>query len=67
MLNHAFDGTLISKVYNFVIIQGKTNVILIGDSLGDPSMAENLKDSLDSVIKIGFLNHNVSLNFKFES
>ena len=33
--------------------------MLIGDSLGDPKMVGGLK-RVDHVIKIGFLNHDVS-------
>ena len=34
--------------------------MLIGDSLGDPKMVGGLK-RVDHVIKIGFLNHDVSI------
>ena len=39
--------------------QGRHNLVLIGDSLGDPKMVGGLK-RVDHVIKIGFLNHDVS-------
>eukprot|EP01041_Mallomonas_annulata_P004008 gene4008-7985_t len=34
----------------------RKNLLLIGDSLGDPHMAEGLPHSEDSIIRIGFLN-----------
>ena len=42
--------------------QGRHNIILIGESLGDPDMLNGLKPH-ENVIKIGFLNHNVSVNY----
>ena len=32
----------------------------MGDSLGDPAMADGV-ENINSIIKIGFLNHDVSL------
>lgn len=37
-----------------------SNVILLGDSLGDPAMADGM-ENINSIIKIGFLNHDVRL------
>ncbi|XP_008070118.1 7-methylguanosine phosphate-specific 5'-nucleotidase isoform X1 [Carlito syrichta] len=39
----------------FQQLQGKTNVILLGDSLGDLTMAEGVPE-MQSILKIGFLN-----------
>ncbi len=41
-----------------ILLQGRCNVVLIGESLGDPDMLKGL-EAVDNVIKIGFLNHNV--------
>lgn len=38
-------------------LSGRSNVILLGDSIGDASMADGV--SHDTVLKIGFLNDNV--------
>ena len=38
----------------------RKNVILLGDSIGDPSMSEGISHDND-VLKIGFLNSNVGL------
>ena len=43
-------------------LQGRSNVVLLGDSVTDVKMLSGL-DRVDHVIKIGFLNHNVSLHF----
>ena len=40
-------------------LQGRSNVILAGDSQGDPKMADGLPHT-HHVLKIGFLNHDVS-------
>ena len=40
-------------------------MIVIGDSLGDPKMADNLSEPPESIIRIGFLNHSVSLYASF--
>ncbi|XP_021575205.1 7-methylguanosine phosphate-specific 5'-nucleotidase isoform X3 [Carlito syrichta] len=42
----------------FQQLQGKTNVILLGDSLGDLTMAEGVPE-MQSILKIGFLNDKV--------
>ncbi len=41
-------------------MQERTNVILLGDSLGDPQMAHGMEKRPQHIIKIGFLNHDVS-------
>ena len=43
----------------FLIFQGRHNVLLLGDSLSDTRMTAGL-ERVDHVIKIGFLNHDVS-------
>ena len=40
-------------------VQGRSNIILAGDSQGDPKMADSLPHT-HHVLKIGFLNHDVS-------
>ena len=47
-------------MYRLFCVQDRKNVILIGDSLGDPKMTGGLPH-LDCVIKIGFLNAKVRL------
>jgi len=42
------------------VVKGRSSVVLIGESLGDPDMLKGLPEARD-VIKIGFLSHNVSL------
>ncbi len=42
-----------------LIIQGRYNVVLLGDALSDTKMTAGL-ERVDHVIKIGFLNSNVS-------
>lgn len=41
-------------------LEGRSNVILLGDSIGDAGMADGVCH--DTVLKIGFLNSNVSTN-----
>ena len=42
------------------MVKDRQSVVLIGESLGDPDMLKGLPEARD-VIKVGFLNHNVSL------
>lgn len=42
----------------FNVIQSRNNVILLGDSPGDLTMADGLKNP-GQIIKIGFLNSNI--------
>lgn len=46
---HALEGT-----DYFKLISQRNNVILLGDSIGDASMADGLPDT-NAVLKIGFL------------
>lgn len=48
----------------FQILQGRANVILMGDLTGDSNMANDVKD-IETILKIGFLYDNVSLSFTF--
>nr|ACO14629.1 Cytosolic 5-nucleotidase III-like protein A [Caligus clemensi] len=43
------------------VIRGRKNILLFGDSLGDLTMSEGIPQNLDesTIIKIGFLNHDV--------
>lgn len=43
----------------YPVIADRTNVIVIGDSIGDAGMAEGLSNS-DAILKIGFLYDHVS-------
>ena len=40
--------------------RGRANLILLGDSMGDPKMSVGVEDGLANVIKLGFLNVNVN-------
>ena len=48
------------SIFHFVLLQCRTNVLLIGDSMGDPKMINGLQ-TVDNVIRIGFLNAKVIL------
>lgn len=65
----AFKGELI-HIYNkkegallntghFQELRTQTNVLLLGDSLGDLNMADGVQD-MENILKIGFLNDKVS-------
>lgn len=43
----------------FQQFQGKTNILLLGDSMGDLTMADGVPD-VENILKIGFLNDKVS-------
>jgi len=60
-LLHTFNKHLISKLNHvyFESITKRTNAIVLGDTLGDPHMADGI-EHLTSVFKIGFLNGDVS-------
>lgn len=42
----------------FQKLQGRTNILLLGDSMGDLTMAEGAPD-VQNILKIGFLNDKV--------
>lgn len=44
----------------FTVWQGRTNVILMGDTLGDAAMADGV-ESTETILRIGFLYEHVSL------
>merc|ERR1739844_551974 len=46
------DIELVNKIHQ------RGNVLLMGDSLGDPCMADGIENP-SAVLKIGFLNHNI--------
>lgn len=43
----------------FRILQGRVNVVLMGDTIGDSNMADNVEDT-ECILKIGFLYDHVS-------
>lgn len=43
----------------FRILQGRTNVVLMGDTTGDALMADNV-DNIETILRIGFLYDHVS-------
>lgn len=56
------DETSIRDYPVFKIIKNRRNVLLLGDSLGDPAMIEGF--DYDNLLKIGFLNENVEENLE---
>ncbi|XP_014223977.1 7-methylguanosine phosphate-specific 5'-nucleotidase-like [Trichogramma pretiosum] len=54
------NGHAVDEEY-FEVLKNKTNVLLMGDSLGDADMAEGAKNA-DNILKIGFLYHHVEEN-----
>lgn len=50
----------------FRILQGRTNVILMGDTIGDATMADGVENT-ETILRIGFLYDHVSLNQLFVS
>lgn len=42
----------------FQQLQGKTNVLLLGDTMGDLTMADGVPE-VENILKIGFLNDKV--------
>lgn len=55
LIIHSFNKSevVLEDAEHFSIIKDRKNVVLIGDSLGDPHMVDGL--SHDTVIKVGFL------------
>lgn len=52
----------IQKTDYYDLIKERSNVILIGDSLGDAKMADGIAHA-DNVLKIGFIFEQVKLSF----
>ena len=44
----------------FQQLQGKTNILLLGDSMGDLTMADGVP-GVENILKIGFLNDKVGM------
>ncbi|XP_021095994.1 7-methylguanosine phosphate-specific 5'-nucleotidase isoform X1 [Heterocephalus glaber] len=57
-LIHIFNKNSSAAASYFQQLQGRTNVLLLGDSLGDLSMADGVP-GVQNVLKIGFLNDKV--------
>ncbi|CAG9792191.1 unnamed protein product [Diatraea saccharalis] len=55
------NETAIKNTEYYEMVKERTNVILMGDNIGDASMAEGM-EHCDVVIKIGFLSNNVEAN-----
>jgi len=67
-LIHTFNKNEMSIAHTkastwFESLEHRNNVILVGDSLGDAGMATGVSN-LDTIIKIGFLNHDVEKNLE---
>ncbi|XP_043266841.1 7-methylguanosine phosphate-specific 5'-nucleotidase isoform X1 [Venturia canescens] len=66
-----FKGTRLIHVFNknehsidhdyFKLLEGRRNIILMGDMTGDANMADGVKD-VDSILKIGFLYEHIEEN-----
>jgi cytosolic 5'-nucleotidase 3 len=41
---------------HFTVADGRRNVLLFGDSLGDIKMSQGYEDQIDNIIRVGFLN-----------
>ena len=52
------NASAIDEEY-FEVLMDRTNILLMGDSLGDTDMAEGAKN-VENLLKIGFLYHHVS-------
>ena len=51
---------VVCEVEGGYYLQHRPNVLLLGDSQGDPSMTDGINGvNSHSIIKIGFLNHDV--------
>lgn len=50
----------------FKLLEGRSNIILMGDMTGDATMADGIKD-VDSILKIGFLYEHVRNTFYFST
>lgn len=47
------------KTKSHLLIQGRHNVLLMGDNVGDAEIIDSV-DDVETCLKIGFLNDNVS-------
>jgi 5'-nucleotidase len=53
---HSYSKALVNCDHLKTKLKDRCNVVLIGDSQGDPEMSKGL-DYIENIIKIGFLNH----------
>ncbi|XP_050790609.1 7-methylguanosine phosphate-specific 5'-nucleotidase isoform X1 [Gopherus flavomarginatus] len=52
------NNTVLEKAEHFQLLSSRTNIILLGDSLGDLSMADGVPN-VENVLTVGFLNDKV--------
>ncbi|XP_030396824.1 7-methylguanosine phosphate-specific 5'-nucleotidase isoform X1 [Gopherus evgoodei] len=52
------NNTVLEKTEHFQLLSSRTNIILLGDSLGDLSMADGVPN-VENVLTVGFLNDKV--------
>lgn len=55
------NETAIKNTDYYEMVKERSNVILMGDNIGDAGMAEGM-EHCDVVIKVGFLGHNIEGN-----
>ncbi|KAF9421746.1 hypothetical protein HW555_002427 [Spodoptera exigua] len=57
------NETAIKNTEYYDMVQNRSNVVLMGDNIGDAGMAEGM-EHCDVVVKVGFLGHNPEGNLK---
>lgn len=56
------NNTVLKDTEYFRQVCSRTNILLLGDSMGDLSMADGVVDA-ENVLRVGFLNDRVSQAF----
>jgi len=59
VFNKKSTAYLHTNFFNTEDIKDRTNLLLLGDSLGDISMSEGMEINDDRIIKVGFLNDRI--------